>query len=65
MPKNVIMPALGVAQETGRVVQWLKAEGDRVTQSEPLLEIETDKTTVELEALANRHPSACHRKGRR
>lgn len=61
MPKNVIMPALGVAQETGRVVQWLKAEGDRVTQSEPLLEIETDKTTVELEALATgilRHVTA-------
>ena len=61
MPKNVIMPALGVAQETGRVVQWLRAEGDLVTQSEPLLEIETDKTTVELEALATgvlRHVTA-------
>ena len=47
------MPALGVAQETGRVLQWLKSEGDQVNQSEPLLEIETDKTTVELEAPAS------------
>src|SRR5215467_9272472 len=55
------MPALGVAQDTDRIVQWLKAEGDRVTQNEPLLEIETDKTTVELEALASgilRHVTA-------
>lgn len=50
MPKNVIMPALGVAQETGRVVQWLKAEGELIRQGEPLLEIETDKAIVELEA---------------
>ena len=39
MPKNVIMPALGVAQETGRVVQWLKAEGELIRQGEPLLEM--------------------------
>lgn len=51
MPKNVIMPALGVAQETGRVLRWLKAEGEHVTRNEMLLEIETDKATVELEAL--------------
>jgi pyruvate dehydrogenase E2 component (dihydrolipoamide acetyltransferase) len=44
------MPALGMAQETGKVLRWLKAEGDRVAQGEPLLEIETDKATVELEA---------------
>jgi pyruvate dehydrogenase E2 component (dihydrolipoamide acetyltransferase) len=53
MPKNVIMPALGVAQETGRVLQWLKAEGERVSENELLLEIETDKATVELEAPAS------------
>ncbi len=50
---NVIMPALGMAQETGKVLRWLKGEGDAVTQGEPLLEIETDKATVELEAPAS------------
>jgi pyruvate dehydrogenase E2 component (dihydrolipoamide acetyltransferase) len=47
---NVIMPALGMAQETGKVLRWLKRQGDAVTKGEPLLEIETDKATVELEA---------------
>jgi len=44
------MPALGMAQETGKVLKWLKAQGDLITKGEPLLEIETDKTTFELEA---------------
>src|SRR3990172_2554687 len=44
------MPALGMAQETGKVLRWLRREGDAVTKGEPLLEIETDKATVELEA---------------
>lgn len=47
------MPALGMAQETGTVVRWLKAEGQEVTKGEPLLEIETDKATVEVEAPAS------------
>lgn len=50
MPTNVIMPALEMAQETGKVVSWLKKEGDRVTKGEPLLEIETDKAVMEIEA---------------
>ena len=50
MAQEVIMPALGMAQETGVLLQWLKAEGDEVTQGEPLMEIETDKATVEVEA---------------
>jgi pyruvate dehydrogenase E2 component (dihydrolipoamide acetyltransferase) len=50
MPAEVIMPALGMAQETGKVLRWLKAEGETVVKGEPLLEIETDKVTVELEA---------------
>lgn len=61
MATNVIMPALGMAQETGKVLQWLKREGDAVTKGEPLLEIETDKATVELEAPASgilRHVTA-------
>ena len=52
MPTEVIMPALGVAQETGKVLRWLKAEGESIAKGEPLLEIETDKVTVELEAPA-------------
>ena len=52
MATNVILPALGMAQETGKVVRWLKAEGEQVIKGEPLAEIETDKATVELEAPA-------------
>jgi pyruvate dehydrogenase E2 component (dihydrolipoamide acetyltransferase) len=46
------MPALGMAQETGTLIQWLKAPGDSVTRGEPLMEVETDKATVEIEAPA-------------
>ena len=53
MPTTVIMPALEMAQETGKVVRWLKAPGDAVAKGEPLLEIETDKVTVEIEAPAS------------
>jgi pyruvate dehydrogenase E2 component (dihydrolipoamide acetyltransferase) len=47
------MPALGVAQQTGTLLKWLKAEGQSVTKGEPLMEIETDKATVEIEAAAS------------
>lgn len=50
MPTNVIMPALGVAQQTGTLLKWFKAEGESVSKGEPLMEIETDKATVEIEA---------------
>ncbi len=53
MPTNVIMPALGVAQEKGTLINWLKAEGQTVTKGEPLMEVETDKATVEIEAAAS------------
>src|SRR5262249_5611095 len=53
MPVEVIMPMLGIAQETGKVVRWLKAEGDAVAKAEPLMEVETDKVTVEIEAPAD------------
>lgn len=52
MPTEIVMPALGLAQESGRVLQWMAEEGQTVTAGEPLLEIETDKVTVELEAPA-------------
>jgi pyruvate dehydrogenase E2 component (dihydrolipoamide acetyltransferase) len=50
---NVIMPALGVAQQTGTLLKWLKTDGQTVTKGEPLMEIETDKATVEIEAAAS------------
>src|SRR4026209_1139442 len=52
MPTNVIMPALELAQETGKVLRWMKAPGDTVRKGEPIVEIETDKVTVEIEAPA-------------
>lgn len=53
MAFSVVMPALDMAQETGKLIAWRKQEGDRVTKGEPLLEIETDKVVVELEAPAD------------
>ncbi len=53
MAKDVVMPALGMSQETGTLLQWLKAPGDIVAKGEPLMEVETDKATVEVEAPAN------------
>ena len=53
MPADVIMPALGMAQETGKILRWLKGDGAVVAKGEPLLEIETDKVTVEIESPAD------------
>ncbi len=53
MPANVIMPALELAQETGKLLRWIKAPGDMVRKGEPIAEIETDTVTVELEAPAS------------
>jgi pyruvate dehydrogenase E2 component (dihydrolipoyllysine-residue acetyltransferase) len=53
MATDVIMPALGVAQQTGILLKWLKTEGQPVKKGEPLMEIETDKATVEIEAPAS------------
>ena len=47
------MPALGMAQETGKLVRWMKGEGSQVNKGEPLMEVETDKATVEVEAPAS------------
>ena len=52
MATDVIMPALGMAQETGKVLRWFKAEGEQVAKGEPLMEVETDKVTVEVESPA-------------
>jgi pyruvate dehydrogenase E2 component (dihydrolipoamide acetyltransferase) len=53
MAISVVMPALEMAQETGKLVAWLKKEGDTITRGEPLLEVETDKAVLEVEALAD------------
>ncbi len=53
MAFSVVMPALEMAQETGKLIAWRKQEGDRVAKGEPLLEIETDKAVVEVEAPAD------------
>ena len=53
MAKDVVMPALGMAQETGTLLRWFKAAGDPVTKGEPLMEVETDKAAVEIEAPAS------------
>jgi pyruvate dehydrogenase E2 component (dihydrolipoamide acetyltransferase) len=50
MAISVVMPALEMAQETGKLLAWRKKEGERVTKGEPLLEIETDKAVVEVES---------------
>jgi pyruvate dehydrogenase E2 component (dihydrolipoyllysine-residue acetyltransferase) len=50
MAVSVVMPALEMAQETGKLVSWKKKEGEQVKKGEMLLEIETDKAVVEIEA---------------
>jgi len=50
MPHEVIMPALGMAQDSGVLIGWLKAAGDPVKAGDPLMEVETDKATMEVEA---------------
>ena len=53
MAISVVMPALEMAQDTGKLVSWRKKEGEAVAKGEILLEIETDKAVVEVEALAD------------
>src|SRR5215471_7194573 len=52
MAFSVVMPALEMAQETGKLIAWRKKEGERVLKGEPLLDVETDKAVVEVEAPA-------------
>ena len=53
MAISVVMPALELTQETGKLVSWRKKEGEAVAKGEALLEVETDKAVVEVEALAD------------
>lgn len=50
MADAVIMPKAGMAMEEGQIIRWLKQEGDPVETGEPILEIETDKVAMEVEA---------------
>lgn len=53
MPYEVTMPQLGMVQDTGRIVAWLKHPGDPVKAGDALFEVETDKATMEVEAQAD------------
>src|ERR687894_448320 len=53
MATKVIMPKLSPTMEEGQISRWLKKEGDKVSMGEPLAEIDTDKATMEMQALGN------------
>src|SRR5215216_3089516 len=53
MATKVIMPKLSPTMEEGQIARWLKKEGDTVSMGEPLAEIDTDKATMEMQALTN------------
>ena len=53
MAYNIVMPALEMAQENGKLLSWRKKEGEAVVKGEPLIEIETDKAVVEIESPAD------------
>lgn len=53
MPHEVIMPALGMAQKTGLIVTWLKKPGEAVRAGEALMEVETDKAVMQVDAQAD------------
>jgi pyruvate dehydrogenase E2 component (dihydrolipoamide acetyltransferase) len=53
MPHEVIMPVLGMNQDTGTLLRWLRQEGDAVAVGDPVMEIATDKITVEIESPAD------------
>src|SRR5258708_23888967 len=51
MPINILMPALSPTMEKGNLAKWLKKEGDKVKSGDVIAEIETDKATMEFEAV--------------
>ena len=50
MATRVDVPQLGLTMETGTILQWLKAEGDKVEKGQPIVVIQTDKVEYEVEA---------------
>ena len=53
MATEIIMPVLGMTMESGIIVEWMKEEGDSVTEGEVLFNVETDKSVMEVEAKAS------------
>jgi len=51
--KTVDMPKMGDTMEEGKILRWIKQEGDTVTKGEPVAEIETDKVNIEIEAFSS------------
>src|SRR5580704_16713064 len=51
MPTPILMPALSPTMEQGKLAKWLKKEGDKVSSGDAIAEIETDKATMEVEAV--------------
>jgi pyruvate dehydrogenase E2 component (dihydrolipoyllysine-residue acetyltransferase) len=51
MPTNILMPALSPTMEKGNLTKWLKKEGDKISSGDVIAEIETDKATMEYEAV--------------
>src|SRR5215813_5141888 len=51
MPTNILMPALSPTMEKGNLARWLKKEGDQIKSGDVIAEIETDKATMEYEAV--------------
>ena len=53
--KKVEMPKMGDTMEEGKILRWIKKEGDPVKKGEMLAEVETDKVNIEIEAFASVH----------
>src|SRR5205085_12047730 len=53
MATKIVMPKRTPTMEEGQITRWLKNEGDKVSMGEPLAEIDTDKATMEMQALGN------------
>src|SRR6201990_2834505 len=57
MPVNILMPALSPTMEKGNLAKWLKKEGEKVKPGDVIAEIETDKATMEVEAVDEGTPA--------
>lgn len=53
MATEITMPQMGFDMTEGVIANWLKAEGDTIQKGEPIAEIETDKTTIQIEAFSS------------
>src|SRR5579871_6391236 len=51
--KTVEMPKMGDTMEEGKILRWIKQEGDTVKKGEPVAEVETDKVNIEIESFAS------------